>query len=1042
MSTIENAIASDDLPSSSDINADAHEDLDSDEEGDEYLIQGTSSGSRLMYGGTKRVHQSPSPERMDTSSNSLSKRACLSMDTVELQDNQKFHRMEVRSIPGLVSCIHEVAIPPGADYIPLQPRQGPPLREYKFVLDSFQTQAILCIDNLQSVLVAAHTSAGKTVVAEYAIAKGLKNNQRVIYTSPIKALSNQKYREMMDHFQEQVGLMTGDITINPNASVLIMTTEILRSMLYRGNEIMREVGWVIFDEIHYMRDPERGVVWEETIILLPDKVRFVFLSATIPNAIQLAEWIAWLHKQPCHVVYTEHRPVPLQQYLYPAGSKGLYLIMDENRNFREANFATAMQHLQEGSTSDELSRKQQAHRNKSGQATVTKLVQMVMERNYEPVIVFSFNRRECEQYATSMHKMDFNTDEEKEMVDAVFKNAIEVLSPDERKLPQILNTVPLLKRGIGIHHSGLLPLIKETIELLFQEGLIKVLFATETFAMGLNMPARTVLFTSLRKFDGKENRFITSNEFIQMSGRAGRRGIDTRGIVLIQVDEQIPSAVLKNIVKGSADPLKSAFRLTYNMILNLLRVDGISPEYILERSFLQYQSYADVPKTLEEISKKKEELEKLVIPRPEDLSQYFRILNEVTRLTKTVQEIITSEENVLAWLTPGRLLRLRHNEMDFGWCPFLQYKKTKSEKKKDKSAENSEICLIVALPVRDLANLEGSDGLSYLKPVSIQEAKDALIIKANLGAIQALSSLKLYVPEDLSNKDGRLQLLKSLKEVHKRFPDGMPALDPVNHMKIKDEKFTDSVKLLTVLEARMKALPIHGDPAKDDLMLLHKKKISLEKDISRMEKEVKDTTKVGLHDELKSRIRVLKKLGYCNADGICSLKGRAACEISCADELLLTEMLFAGHFNDLEPAYVVSLLSCFVAENSKSFGNEAPKINERLSGVLRQAQEISKKIATVSKECDVPEEKAVTRELKPELMDICLQWCNGSSFAEICKSGIYEGTIVRCLRLLEELLRQMAAAAKVIGNEPLEERFTSGILKLKRDIIFAASLYL
>lgn len=239
------------------------------------------------------------------------------------------------------SCTHEVAAHPDQEYIPLQPFTGVPAKEYPFVLDPFQKQAILCIDNSQSVLVSAHTSAGKTVVAEYAIAKSLHAKQRVIYTTPIKALSNQKFREFTDEFQD-VGLVTGDVTINPSASCLIMTTEILRNMLYRGSEVMREVGWVIFDEIHYMRDKERGVVWEETLILLPDNVRYVFLSATIPNARQFAEWVCHLHKQPCHVVYTDYRPTPLQHYIFPAGGDGIHLIVDEKGQFKEDNFTTAM----------------------------------------------------------------------------------------------------------------------------------------------------------------------------------------------------------------------------------------------------------------------------------------------------------------------------------------------------------------------------------------------------------------------------------------------------------------------------------------------------------------------------------------------------------------------------------------------------------------------------------------------------------------------------------------------------------------------------
>lgn len=250
---------------------------------------------------------------------------------------------------------HQVALPPDYDYVPIsQHKSVNPARTYPFVLDPFQAVSIASIDRNESVLVSAHTSAGKTVVAEYAIAQSLRDKQRVIYTSPIKALSNQKYRELHAEFGD-VGLMTGDVTINPEASCLVMTTEILRSMLYRGSEIMREVAWVVFDEIHYMRDSERGVVWEETIILLPDNVHYVFLSATIPNAMQFAEWICKIHGQPCHVVYTNFRPTPLQHYLFPAGGEGIHLVVDEKGQFREENFQKAMGALGEKMGEDSAS---------------------------------------------------------------------------------------------------------------------------------------------------------------------------------------------------------------------------------------------------------------------------------------------------------------------------------------------------------------------------------------------------------------------------------------------------------------------------------------------------------------------------------------------------------------------------------------------------------------------------------------------------------------------------------------------------------------
>lgn len=506
------------------------------------------------------------------------------------------NRIAITTVETLEACTHEVANPPSRPYEPLVLPVRPQAKTYPFILDPFQKEAILCIDNNQSVLVSAHTSAGKTVVAEYAIASSLRDQQRVIYTTPIKALSNQKFREFNEEFKD-VGLITGDVTINQNASCLIMTTEILRNMLYRGSEITREVGWVIFDEVHYMRDKDRGVVWEETIILLPRNVHFVFLSATIPNARQFAEWICSIHEQPCHVVYTDYRPTPLQHFIFPAGGDGIHLVVDEKGDFREDNFNAAMAVLQSGDAAkgDKARGAKGGMKSDAANSNVYQVVKMIMERRFAPVIVFSFSKKDCELYAMQMAKLDFNTVDEKKLVDEVFNNAIDVLKPEDKKIPQVENVLPFLRRGIGIHHGGLLPILKETIEIMFAEGLLKVLFATETFAMGLNMPARTVVFTGCRKFDGQEYRWITSGEYIQMSGRAGRRGLDDKGIVILMLDEKVSPQVGKNMVKGLPDSINSAFQLTYNMVLNLLRVEEINPEYMMERSFYQFQNQSSIP---------------------------------------------------------------------------------------------------------------------------------------------------------------------------------------------------------------------------------------------------------------------------------------------------------------------------------------------------------------------------------------------------------------------------------------------------------------
>jgi ATP-dependent RNA helicase DOB1 len=399
------------------------------------------------------------------------------------------------------NCVHECVRPkkwdnPEAKKI----NTSGPAKEYPYSLDPFQAEAIACLEKNESVLVSAHTSAGKTTVAEYAIAMSMKNKQRVIYTSPIKALSNQKYRDMADEFKD-VGLMTGDVTINPNATCMIMTTEILRSMLYRGSEICREMAWVIFDEVHYMRDRDRGVVWEETMILLPDTVRFVFLSATIPNAREFAEWICRIKHQPCHLIYTDYRPVPLQHFVFPAGGDGVFLTVDESGTFREDNFQKAVEMLDLAVDKLATTKAPKAKRMRETQnqkSDILKIIRMCADRNFVPVIVFAFSKKDCENNAVAMKNVDLTSEDEKRLIGEVYSNALATLSAEDRELPQIQSMLPFLLRGIGIHHGGLLPILKEVIEILFQENLIKVLFCTETFSMGVNMPAKTVVFTQVR----------------------------------------------------------------------------------------------------------------------------------------------------------------------------------------------------------------------------------------------------------------------------------------------------------------------------------------------------------------------------------------------------------------------------------------------------------------------------------------------------------------------------------------------------------------
>ncbi|KAI2632311.1 antiviral helicase [Hypoxylon sp. NC1633] len=965
---------------------------------------------------------------------------------------------------------HQVALPPDLDYeyVPLSEHKPPenPARTWPFTLDPFQRLSISSIERDESVLVSAHTSAGKTVVAEYAIAHCLNQKQRVIYTSPIKALSNQKYREFNEAFGD-VGLMTGDVTINPTASCLVMTTEILRSMLYRGSEIMREVAWVVFDEIHYMRDKSRGVVWEETIILLPDKVRYVFLSATIPNAFQFAEWIAKIHRQACHVVYTDFRPTPLQNYFFPAGGSGIFLVVDEKGVFREHNFNLTMQLVEERKAAiteaiegDPRQKGKGKHRKNfkgkinDGPSDIQKIVKMIMSKNFNPVIVFNFSKRECEMLALATSKYGFNDESEKAMVRKVFSSAIESLSEGDRELPQIQNILPLLEKGIGVHHSGLLPILKETIEILFQESLIKVLFATETFSIGLNMPAKTVVFTKVTKFDGISNRPLTPSEYIQMSGRAGRRGLDERGIVIMMIDDKMEPETAKNIVVGQQDRLNSAFYLGYNMVLNLLRIDAINPEFMLENCFFQFQNTASVASLEHELMKLQKSRDELVIPDEATVKDYYGLRQQISQYTKDMLAVIQHPSHCLQYLQPGRLVQIAHPQTgkDFGWGVVVRVTKRKEPGFGEKQYPPQESCIIDVYlrldptcdpfgPANDSIGMPAGARASDSNQDSIFEA-----IPCMLTCIKALSSIRLFLPKDVQGREDieavRKQLLKALKEVERRFPDGLPLMDPIENMNITDESFKKLLRKIEVLESRLLANPLHNSPMLPGLWEQYSAKIARNEEIKALKKKIGNAHSIAQLDELKSRKRVLRRLGFINDDEVVQMKARVACEISSTEghELLLSELLFNRFFNELTPELCAAILSVFIFDENV----EAQALPDELKKPFSQVQAQARIIAKISRESklEMNEDEYVQR-LKWQLMETVYAWANGKAFADVCKmTDAYEGSLIRLFRRLEELLRQMAEAGKVMGSEDLTNKFEESLAKIRRDIVAAQSLYL
>ncbi|KAM0952569.1 putative RNA helicase [Dioscorea sansibarensis] len=958
-----------------------------------------------------------------------------------------------------VTCLHEVSYPEG--YVPScsaapRPVGGEekkiPAKEFPFELDPFQAEAIKCLDNGESVMVSAHTSAGKTVVASYAIAMSLRDNQRVIYTSPIKALSNQKYREFKEEFSD-VGLMTGDVTIEPNASCLVMTTEIWRSMQYKGSEILREVAWIIFDEVHYMRDRERGVVWEESIVMAPKNSRLVFLSATVPNAKEFADWVAKVHQQPCHIVYTDYRPTPLQHHIFPAGGEGIYLVVDEKGKFREDSFQKALNALvpAEGEKKRRNGKWQKGllAGKPSEESDIFKMVKMIIRRQYDPVILFSFSKKECELLALQMAKLDLNEDAEKENIETIYWSAMDILSDDDKKLPQVVNMLPLLKRGIGVHHSGLLPILKEVIEILFQEGLLKCLFATETFSIGLNMPAKTVVFTNVRKFDGDKFRWLTSGEYIQMSGRAGRRGIDERGICILMIDEKMEPSTIKMMVKGNADCLNSAFHLSYNMLLNQIRCEDGDPEQLLRYSFYQFQADRALPDLEKQAKELEAERDSIVIDEEETVEDYYDLLQQYRSLKDDVHDIVFSPKYALPFLQPGRLVRLRcvqddrmpsfSSKDDITWGVIINFERVKgiADDKRPEDAEYNVNILTKCVLDKSVGAKKSA------KCVPIREPGEAVVISLPLDLIDGLSSVCLYIPKDLLPMEARENTIKKLLVVLAKFEkDGVPLLDPEEDMKVHLNSYRKLVRRIEALESLFdKYDEIHNSPLiQQKLKALHTKK-ELTGKIKSIKKQMRSSTALAFKDELKARKRVLRRLGYITSEDVVEVKGKVACEISSADELTLTELMFSGVFKDLKVEEMVALLSCFVWQEKLQ---DAPKPREGLEMLFSQLQETARRVANVQLDSKVQiDVESFVNSFRADIMEAVYVWTKGSKFYDIMEMtpSVFEGSLIRAIRRIEEVLQQLILAAKSIGEIQLEAKLEEAVTKIKRDIVFAASLY-
>lgn len=989
---------------------------------------------------------------------------------------------------------------------------------FPFELDPFQKEAIYYLERGDSVFVAAHTSAGKTVVAEYAFALAAKHCTRAVYTAPIKTISNQKYRDFCGKFD--VGLLTGDVSLRPEASCLIMTTEILRSMLYRGADIIRDIEWVIFDEVHYVNDVERGVVWEEVIIMLPRHINFVLLSATVPNTIEFADWIGRTKKKQIRVTGTTKRPVPLEHCLFYSGE--LYKIC-ENEKFFPLGLKAAKDTYKKrmtmstigapsGSLNNDRARAQKRENSLQGKQNKhsgsqhlgnysgtawgyqnsgsnsglrrsefslwLSLVNKLSKKSLLPVVIFCFSKNRCDKSADNMTGTDLTTSSEKSDIRVFCDKAFSRLKGSDRNLPQIVRVQSLLRRGIGVHHAGLLPIVKEVIEMLFCRGVIKVLFSTETFAMGVNAPARTVVFDTLRKFDGKEFRQLLPGEYTQMAGRAGRRGLDKTGTVIVMCRDEVPEERdLKHVIVGTPTRLESQFRLTYIMILHLLRVEELKVEDMLKRSFAEFHAQKKLPEKQKLLMRKLAQPVKTVecIKGEPAIEEYFEMYSEAEIYRSQIVEAVMQCPGSQQWLNPGRVVVVKSESAQDHLLGVVV---------KTPSSNNKQyIVLVLTLELPSMlenplgtGNLKEKKGDEFqvLIPKSKRGLEDDYYSSAISRKGSGVINIKLphrgsaagvnYEVRGIDNKEfificnrkikidqvrlledvstaaysNTVQQLLELKSDGNKYP---PALDPVKDLKLKDLNIVEAYYKLNSLLQKISQNKCHGCVK----LVEH---IKLAAEIKQHKEEVKNL-KFQMSDEalqqmpdFQGRIDVLKEIGCIDADLVVQIKGRVACEMNSGEELICTECLFENQMDDLEPEEAVAIMSSFVFQQRNT---SEPSLTPKLLDAKQRLYDTALRLGQLQAQFNlqVDPEDYVKENLKFGLVEVVYEWAKGTPFADICElTDVPEGLIVRTIVRLDETCREFKNAAAIMGNSTLYKKMETASNAIKRDIVFAASLYI
>ena len=842
---------------------------------------------------------------------------------------------------------------------------------YPFPLDRFQLDAVDALDRGEHVVVAVPTGSGKTVVAEYGIEIARSEGRRAFYTAPVKALSNQKFRDLIAvHGDEAVGLLTGDNSINGDAPIVVMTTEVLRNMIYGRSRLLHDLALVVLDEVHFLQDTYRGPVWEEVIVHLPQHVRLVCLSATVSNANELADWITTV-RGPTSAIVERRRPVRLDdEYLVADRSadrlRMLPVFVDGHAN-REAL-----------RLDESASRGRYGDRTRKGSTRSTRkvlappgrveTVELLDRRGLLPAIYFIFSRAQCDAAAAACVAagLHLTTGPERAAIAEIVDARLGAIDPADLDVLGYSRFVEQLDRGIAAHHAGMVPPMKEVVEACFVDGLVKVVFATETLAVGINMPARTVVIEKLTKFTGEHHERLTPGQYTQLTGRAGRRGIDDLGTAVVLWSPFVRFEEVAALAGSSAFHLRSAFHPTYNMAANLIRTySSEEAHHLLNLSFAQYQADRDVVRLEARLERRRAALAELrgqARSDHGDIDEYRRLRNEERRADADRRDARRlAVDEALAGLRPGDVVHIAKGS----------YRGT---------------AVVVATAQRKV-------GLRLT--VVTKSAKHLYVTGQDFGQPPVVVGTLQLPPNPAPNrKDYRNDVARRLRDLK---PRGTPSTKPAPGRRTEHHPVTADPDLRAKLAAAGQADRI-------------------EREIADLERRVSGKNQ-SLGREFDRVLEVLGTYGYIDRP-TWSLTdaGEMLARTFHECDLLVTEVVRSGVLDGWDPPDLAALVSLLVYEHRSSDTPPAPWFSsDEVRRRARRIMAISEDLRATERSVGLAEH----RSPDPTFAAVAHAWVAGEGFAEVVGAEeLTGGDFVRTIKQSIDLLRQLA----IIAPEPETRR--------------------